>query len=91
VSGGESTACCICFLAVLLTVVFFSLCHSVKLSFSQPMSFCLFFHLILLPIPLGRGKECESNCMVLCCKLKQNHNTEKTLFKPSHNKSKFSC
>ena len=42
VSGGENTACCICFLLALLIVVFFSLCHSAKLFSSQPMSFCLF-------------------------------------------------
>ena len=41
--GGENSACCICFLSALLIVVFFSLCHYVKL--------------ILLPIPPGRGKE----------------------------------
>ena len=72
--GGENTACCICFLSVLLIVVFFSLCHSVKLFSSQPTSFA-FFLLILLLIPSGREEEWESNCVVLCCKLRQNHNT----------------
>ena len=41
-SGGENTACCVCFLSVLLIVVFFSLCRSVKLFSSEPTSFCLF-------------------------------------------------
>ena len=72
--GGENIACCICFSSVSLIVVFFSLHHSVKLFSSQPTSFCLSFLLILLPTPPGREKEWESNCMVLCHKLRQNHN-----------------
>ena len=79
-SGGENTACCICFVSVLFIGVFFSLCHSAKLFSSHPRSFCLFFFLNLLLTPPERGKEWESNCVVLCCKLRQNHNT-KEIFK----------
>ena len=62
--GGENTACCTCFLSVLLIVVFFSLCLLLNCSHSNPRVFA-FFLLTVLPIPLGRGQEWESNCVVL--------------------------
>ena len=66
--------CNLCILFISILVVFFSLCCSIKLFLTQPMSFCLFL-LILLPILLWRG-EWESNCVVLCCRLGLNHNTD---------------
>ena len=63
-SGGENTVCCLGILSVLLVIVFFSPCHSIKLFSSQPTSFA-FFLLILLPIRPRRLKKWESNCMVL--------------------------
>ena len=56
VLGGENTACCVCFLSVLLMVVFFSLCHSGKLFSSQPMSFCLFSFWFSYPSHWGGGR-----------------------------------
>ena len=54
--GGENTASCICFLSVVLIVVFFSLCHSVKLFSSQPMSFCIFSFWFSSPSHWGGGR-----------------------------------
>ena len=55
--GSKDTACCICFLSVLLIVVFFSLCHSVKLFSSQPMRFCLFSFWFFSPSHQEGGSE----------------------------------
>ena len=44
-----------------------------KRSHPNPRVFA-FFLLILLPISPVRRKEWESNCVVLCCKLRQNDN-----------------
>jgi len=48
----------ICFLSVLLTAVFFSLCHSVKLFSFHPMRFCL-FPSASPPHPTGEGGRSE--------------------------------
>jgi len=57
------------FLSVLLIVVFFSLCHSVKLFSSQ--EFLPFILWILLPI-VGRSERVTA--WFFCCKLRQKTN-----------------
>ena len=54
--GGENTACYICFSSVLLIVVFFSVCHSVKLFSSQRMTCCLFSFRFSFPSHQGGGR-----------------------------------
>ena len=53
----------------------FSFLFAILLNCSLPNLWVFaFFLLILLPVPPGRGKEWESNCVVLYCKLRQKHN-----------------
>ena len=70
--GGDNISCCIFFLSELL------------LLFSPPFAVlvnCFYHNPWVLPFPsdsslhpTGTGEERESNCVVLCCQLRLNHN-----------------
>jgi len=50
----------------------------IKMSLSQPRSFPTFTLLILIPIPLGVGREGASSCVGLSCQLGLNHDSNET-------------
>ena len=64
--GGENTARCICFDQYYCFLLPLPFCETVL---TPTHKFLPVFLWILLPIPSGRGKEWESNCVVLLLKI----------------------